>query len=121
LVVVTIQAAADRLAAFGLRPGQVRSLAITMLASLEGAFVLPARCAASTSRKMLCLPVIVMTRALGEGRSAEGRTSRIGKLFEVAEGHPTLPADAGQLGRLAGVFESAVQVVQIGLGDIDTE
>jgi AcrR family transcriptional regulator len=35
-----IQAAAGRLAASGLTPGQARSLAITMLASLEGAFVL---------------------------------------------------------------------------------
>src|SRR5215470_7624176 len=35
-----IQAAADRLATSGLTPGQARSLAISMLASLEGAFVL---------------------------------------------------------------------------------
>jgi AcrR family transcriptional regulator len=35
-----IQAAVGRLAASGLTPGQARSLAITMLASLEGAFVL---------------------------------------------------------------------------------
>jgi len=40
LVVVTIQAAAGRLVAFGRRPGQARSLAITMLASQDGAFVL---------------------------------------------------------------------------------
>src|SRR5215468_7283145 len=44
-----------------------------------------------------------------------------GKLFEVAQRHPPLPADAGQLGRPAGVIEPAVQVVQIGLRDVDTK
>src|SRR5215469_15000754 len=44
-----------------------------------------------------------------------------GQVFEIAQRRPPLPADAGQLGRPAGVFEPAVQVVQIGLRDIDTE
>src|SRR5262249_57905370 len=44
-----------------------------------------------------------------------------GEVFEVAQGYPALPADAGQLGRPAGVVEPAVQVVQGGLRDVDTE
>jgi hypothetical protein len=44
-----------------------------------------------------------------------------GQLFQVAEGHPAGPADAGQLIRPAGAGKPVTEVVQVGLGDVDPE
>jgi AcrR family transcriptional regulator len=63
-----IQAAADRLVASGLAPGQARSLAISILASLEGAFVL-ARALRST--EPLAIAGTAATAAVREAMAAQ--------------------------------------------------
>ena len=70
-----IQAAADRLVTCGLAPGQARSLAISMLASLEGAFVL-ARALRST--EPLAIAGTAATAAVREAMAARrpGRRPR---------------------------------------------
>ena len=45
----------------------------------------------------------------------------LGELLQVAQRYPAGPLDAGQLAGPAGVGEPVVQVVEVGLGDLDAE
>ena len=44
-----------------------------------------------------------------------------GELFQVTKRHAAVPPHAGQFAGPAGVGEPVVQVIQVGLGDLDAE